>query len=230
MFSELVDNTLVRTGRPNARAKQDAIQYVRNTMRECHLLEYFDSDRVETTITVTGLPFTWDKPVTFRHLETVQYPGAFYPKELPPGRRQDRSIVESEFRYFYAAGNYFVFNGVSVSDVIAMSYFSYAPYFKYYEVAGDVRPAVFDRETNVWSYLENGSYVANLAGGASAEEVARNLVSNWMLERWNGLIEEGTLTKLYGNKEDERSKISFSNFKSFQRNLRAAESIASLGK
>ncbi len=53
-------------------------------------------------------------------------------------------------------------------------------------------------------------------------------MQNWLLKRWYEMILEGTLAKIYKTVGDERSKTSFSLYKSFQQDLLASERVVYL--
>lgn len=220
MFSETVDLVQVRSGRPGLRTLADCQAYVRAAIRECQMKALFESDLIEDVITTTTADYVWTTPRNFRVMRTVKYDDGAYPPYLAPGKRQ-----LDETSYFYKASNYFVFVGTASADSVAVAYYNYARYFKYYAVGA--RPAVYDEETDTWTYLDGGSYIATL-GTDELDEAARELVSNWLMERWGALVEEGGLAKIYKNVGDDRAGSSFALYKSMQGDLLRGEAHVAL--
>ena len=220
MFSELVDDVMVRIGRSNSRVRQNVISYTHATMRECQLLGYFDEDMIEDTITATAAPFIWTKPTLMRHLRTVRYDALWNHGRFPPLVRPGKLQFEKDY-YYYAGPAYFTFAGVALNDTISVAYYAYARRFTYYEVAD--RPAVYNRDDGTWTYHDD--YDDNDA----LKETARGLVSNWILLDWKELIEEGILAKVYKMlREDKLAGVSFQLYKSFQTDLRKGATTESL--
>lgn len=220
-FSAAVDDVLVRSGRPERRA--DAISYVRQTLRECQVYKkvVFARDLIEDQLTATTDPYIWDRPSELRILRTVKYSSQYdcrgqniYPKFLRPGK-----IQESEDYFYYGGPNYYAFKGVNVGGTIGVGYYSYFKKLPYY--AADARPAVFDLNTDSWTYLTATTDVE--------KEAARALVTNWLLFDWYDLILEGALAKILKTVNDERAPSTFALFKSLQKDLMAGEEIDSLG-
>ena len=220
MFSELVDLVQLRSGRPGSRTLADCQSYVRAAVRECQLKALFESDLIEDIITTTTDDYVWTTPRNFRVMRTVKYNDGSFPPFLPPGKRQ-----LDETSYFYKASNYFVFVSTSSADDLEVAYYEYARYFKYYTVGN--RPAIYDEETDTWTYLFEGNYISTL-GSDTLDEAARELVTHWLFERWGSLIEEGGLAKIYKNVGDERAGSSFALFKSMQGDLLKGEAHVAL--
>lgn len=220
MFSEIVDEVQIRSGRPGTRALADTQAYVRAAVRECQMLALFESDLVENTLTADQDDYIWTPHNNFRALRTVRYPDGYYPDPIAPGKKQ-----KDETEYFYKASNYFVFVGTASGDEIAVAYYDFARYFKYY--ASGSRPAVYDEEAGTWTYLSGGSYISTL-GTDALDEAARELVTIWLFERWRPLIEEGALAKIYKNVNDERAMSAFALYKSMQSDLLRGEAYVAL--
>lgn len=217
MFSELVDDVVARTRRPDMQA--DIIGYANATIRECQALALFWRDLVEDQLTPNAAPYTWDLPLNFFRLKAAQYGltgcKPIYPERLPPGRVQE----DKQF-YYYFATSYVVFNGMGglsyngTFPVINLAYYVRQLSFKYYLVGA--RPAVFDSEDLTWTYL----------GGITdpiLQAAARAKVANWLLQFWRELIAEGTCAKAFKIIGDPKAPSSFALFKSMQTNLLAME-------
>lgn len=221
MFSELIDSCIQRSGRKDRQA--DIIDYANTTIRECQTLALFHRDLVEETVLATAEPTVWTLPNTFRQMRVVLYPDGMYPDYMMPGKQQ--KYLD---RYYYAASGYMVFVGcgtqgaTTLSQVIKLAYYSYLPRLKYYAVGS--RPAVYDDETNAWTYNP-------VTTDPDEQAAARAKVSNWLLTHYNEMIKEGTLAKLFKSiKDQERSMMSYSLYKSMQEDIKKAEGFESLGK
>lgn len=220
-FSALVDDVLLRSGKPNR--KQDIIAYARNTVRECLLLESFMANLIETQLTVDAVPFIWKRPELLRIIVAIKYPyftahgNPVFAKEQRPGRNQGGMTDY----YYYLTGDAYAMNGLAVGAIVDVAYLAYMPRLKYYETESD-RPARYDIETGVWTYH------ADYASSTEQQEVARDLVTNWLIFRWYDLIIEGTLAKVFKATGDERSNMAYSLYKQGQKDLRNAEGKVSL--
>lgn len=218
-FSALVDNVIARSQRRDR--VNDIVAYARSTIRECQVLAFFEQDMVEEQLSVTVLPFVWDRPLHLRTILAASPDEIFtrrdrqrWFKNIPPGQK-----IRDEKYYLYLSGDSFVFTGedLTVGDTINIAYFTYARKFVYYALAD--RPATFDDETETWSYAT--AYDTN----DTQRKLARDLVNNWLLFHWYDLILEGTLAKLFKTVGDERSKTSFSLYKSYQEDLKKGERV-----
>lgn len=210
-FSALVDDVKTVSGRGSS-VQTEAVMYARQALRECVTKAYFDKDLVETTITSTGTPHTWTLPSNYRALRAVKYPYDVYPKFIPPGRSQ----LNQDY-YYYKAGSYFAFKGTDAGDSIDIAYYTYGRKFAYYSTTE--RPAIYDLETETWSYLDGaGAYVSTL-GTTELDEAAQALVTNWLITDWYELILEGALAKIFKKYGDERSVSTFALYKSLQGDL-----------
>jgi hypothetical protein len=233
MFSELIDSSLVRSGRPSKLL--DATAFLLGSIRECETLDYcaFRKSLIEDTITATADPHIFIPTDLIRIVQTVKYPAyGIFPKFIPPGRRQ-----LGEDYYYYGAGNYYVFEGAAVDDEIDIAYYIFQPALLYYEIGE--RPAVFHgypttaadvlNDTGDWLYLQpDNSYAVSLSGGATAEEAARALVTNWLLDGWRHVLAEGIHAKILNDHNDDRAPKSFALYKSYQKDLKNAENHVSL--
>lgn len=214
-FSSLVDTVVLRSARKDRIS--DIVSYCRSTIRECTVLALFDQALVEEQITVTAVPHIYERSQTMRTMLSIKYPyftrqgKPVYPKHKRPG-----TVNTTDQYYFYVSGNSYIFAGVKVGDIIDLAYSSYAIRFPYYANVAE-RPATFDDETQLWTYLDAYDDTAEL------QEEARNKVSNWLLFYWFDLILEGSLAKLFKATNSERSKASFGLYKSMQNDLKAGE-------
>lgn len=222
-FSALVDDVVARSGRKDR--VNDIIAYARTTLRECSVLDFFDQSLVEVQLTADGNPFLWQRPANLRGILAVRTPyydrrnSRIFAKEKKPGV----DITNIPY-YFYLSGDIFVLVGFTAGDIIDMAYYTYTVPLQYYADVAD-RPARFNLETNLWEY--HAAYTAS----DETKEDARNLVTNWLLEYWYDLIAEGVLSKLYKLVNDEaRMRMSYALYKSGQKDLKAGESSAYVGK
>jgi len=218
-FSALIDEVRLRSGRVDRTV--DIVSYARTTMRECTVLAEFSQNTIEGTFTSTSLPHILPRPANFRKWEALQYPYfdrqkgfPIYAKEQKPGFAQNTDNIY----WFYRAGSSFVFNGLSIGDVVKYAFQAYLPKLAYYPLIAD-RPATFDLETDTWSYH------ADYTGNATLNQQGEDKVSNWLLFVWYDLILEGVLAKLYKTVGDERSRSSFALYKQQQKDLIQGESL-----
>lgn len=228
-FSAACDAVVQDTGRAEVRTIERIKRYVRQTIRECNVLEFFHRDITEAVVVAQIANATWEKPDGFRMLRTVKYPIARYLQEFPPMLLPGKIQREQVF-YYYGAQTYIVFAGIQTSDEIKLAYYTYPRSYVYYAV--DVRPAKYDDTTQLWSFLEpGGGYLDenNTTLSQEQQDAAIAEVSNWLLFDWYGTIIEGGSAKTYKNLSDPRAPASFALYKSFQKDLRMGEPHESLG-
>jgi len=218
-FSSAVDDAIKRSGRPEK--LNDLIAFVRTSIRECQVRNYFRNDMIEDSLIATGDVFIWNYPQEFRMLRTVRYPfidargDRIYPPEILPGKNQKNKTY-----YYYGGPGYYVFAGVAANSLIDVSYYRNSRKLPYY--APEDRPAQFDLETNSWLYAT--------ASDPDSKTIAREQVSNWLLFNYYDLIVEGALSKLFNIIGDPRSRPTYASYKSLQNDLIANEPSDSLNK
>lgn len=221
-MSACVDAVLARAQRPGR--SNDVVAYVRQTLRECQIVEgaAFSRDMTEDSITATASPHIWERPNLLRFLRTVKYNIAtannneIYPDFLRPGK-----ILQGKTYYYYGGPTYYAMAGVSSGITIDLAYYSYFAKLPYYATVAD-RPATFSLETDSWSY--HADYDVDDA----TRLTARNRVTNWMLTDWFDLIVEGGLAKILKSVGDERAASTFGLYKSLQKDLLRGEPFESL--
>ncbi len=217
--SSAVDDAIIRSGRPDR--KTDIVAFVRTTIRECQVQAFFKNDFVEDTLTADGEVFIWKYPQEFRILRTVRYPFVnqrgqkLYPPEKLPGRAQ-----RDEVYFYYGGPGYYVFAGLSANLDIDVAYYQTSKKLPYYAL--DTRPAVFDLETDSWTYLT--------ASDEASQLIAREAVSNWVLFKYYDTIIEGALAKLFKSIGDERASSTYALYKSLQSTMLSTEPSDSLNK
>lgn len=223
-FSALIADVIKTSGRMDR--VLDIVSFARATLRECQLkgVPSFARDMVELVVVPTATPFVWDRPSRFRGMRTVAYGitneiyDPTYPPMLMPGRKQKGQTV-----YYYPSADSYVFVGVDTMQTIGIAYYSYAKAFLYYKLETD-RPALYDAETETWSYH------ADVAATDEAQEAAREKVQHWLLRDWFDLIRQGTLTKIFQLNGDERARGTYALYKSQQFDLIAGERVMSVSE
>ena len=142
----------------------------------------------------------WRKPVTLHTLAVVRFDGGeCYPDIITPGRK-----LRNLKHYVYFVADSYVF--VGFQHTIDLFFYVYPPHFKYYNPMD--RPAVYNRETDQWSFLihtpTGPNYVPHLP---DHEQMAHAITrcSYWSLERWSEVLELGTLARLYMAIDDPRA-------------------------
>jgi hypothetical protein len=216
MFSELIDQ-VQEASRRGTTATQDILAYTRATMRECVLLGFFNKDLVEDQLTsTTDGNYEWARPRLLRLMRTVYYPASGrWPEFIRPGRKQ-----QDKMYYYYGGPTYYIFNGVGTGELINIAYYMYEPWLAYY--ASGARPAIYNADTDTWTYLLNGSYVSSL-GSDALDEAARAKVTHWLLEDWNHVIREGTLAKVLNKSEDSRAKAVYASYQQMKAEIKKGE-------
>lgn len=218
-YSSAVDDVVARSGRPDRRT--DIIAFVRTTIRECHVRSYFRNDLTEDSIAALQDGYVWEYPQEFRILRTVRYPltnrrgEAIYPPEILPGKNQ-----RDKTHFYYGGPGYYVFAGVEALDRIDVAYYSVSKKIPYY--AKTERPAIFNLEDNVWTYLT--------ATTPEEKIEARGKVSNWLLFDYYDLIVEGSMAKVLKVVGDPRAGAAYALYKSYQKDLIYTEPSDSLNK
>lgn len=224
-FSAIVDGVVLETGRPDNFLT--ALQFTNLTIRECQSLGLFAQDRIEDQVIVAAIPCVWTRPPYFRSLGAVKYSCGVYPKLKLPGSQQ-----ADECYYYYAADDYFVFNGVTIGEKINLMMYMHSKPLMYYSRLGQdtsaffggpypKRLAYFDIETDLWMYLNGTSdgYLTTL-GDTVVEAARRKLSSNWLTKDWMDLISNGAKAKVFAQFGDtDRANRAFAAYKSTQKLL-----------
>lgn len=225
MFSEIVDNVVLRSGRKDRLA--DIIAYVNQVVRETQGKQLYFKDSTEDTFAATATPTIWTYPKMLRKLRTVKYTATgyndVYPEFRMPGKNQGNSLTGE---FYYASSTYYVFGGTDDSQTIALFYYSWLPRLKYYAVGA--RPAVYDEATETWTYLVGGNYVST-TGSLADDEAAQALVTNWILLTYADMATEGGLAKIFKATGDARAGLCFSLYSGLRTDLEAVEVFESLG-
>lgn len=226
-LSQLVDDLVAEVVRPDMIT--EITRFVNQTIREAH----FSPDRRAamlfkgnfrelqiTSAVATGL--TWDvpNPATFQVMSGVQYPETFdsggnavWAREITPGPH-----LRQRDYYFYRVADTFAFSGFNgVDALVNLGYYEFPTSLKYYAVAD--RPAQYD-PVDGWTY--HASYTAT----DELKLTARNLVTNWLILRWQDVISEGVRAKLYKRVSDtERARLCFSAYESLRAGLWTSETM-----
>lgn len=192
MFSELVDRAIHTAGRPDCLA--DFAYFANETVREISKRYDFDDDLVEELASIApgDTVINWTPSGGMRLFRREEYVEDNCQCELTRVRPQRRMRTLKKF--YYRAHDYFVFSP-DVCAPVKIAYYAYQPWLAYYPA--NQRPAVFSVET--------GDY-----GTATEEQIA--LVSNWILERHNNVVYQGTLAKFFASKQDPRQSVHYSAF------------------
>lgn len=202
--------------------------YLNQSIRELHFdpvnngAVLYAENRKEALLTAsTELSYIWDipNPATFQVEEAFEYQTIrtrlderIFASMCPPGR----ALPGYDFPY-YRAGSSFVFmNYGGVGGKIAASYFEYPNRLVYYPEAD--RPATYD-PTVGWEYEESFNT-------PELEAQARLLTSNWLLIRWDTVLEEALRAKVYKRvSDDTRSRTAYSLYTSLRIGLMTSEAM-----
>jgi hypothetical protein len=221
-FSQLIDDVLAETSRLDLR--QNAISYLRQTIRECHL----DPERntaifmwpnyAEAQVTAdVESAFSWQIPDTtrFQGLQMVRYDSVYEDGEQTYALPVTPSMP-STARAYQLAGDRVIFRKYGgINGVISLAYYQFPVALKYYASAD--RPASWDEEVGY-------TYHADYDDDDDTKEAARLLTTNWLLERWPMVLEEGLRAKIYKRLSDtERARTSYSLYMSLRLGLQNTE-------
>lgn len=223
-FSQLVDDITSEVRRPDLTS--EIPRYLNQTIRECHFDPetnaslFFRDNLHELQIPTPGgeAPFTWSmpRPATFQKMAAVNYPGVVdcngpaWVKETTPGRH-----LRDLDRYYYRIQQTFVFAGLPAGpSMVNVAFFEFPPSLPYFKP--DCRPMSFD------------DYGGKIYGAnwqcEPDRECADVLSTNWLLERWESVVEEGVRAKVYKRVSDtERARTSYSLYAQLRRGLITSE-------
>lgn len=222
-FSQLVDKMILETKRPDL--VLDIQSYVNQTLRELHFHPetngsiLYGDNMIELSLVAdseTGFAWTIPQPTRFQAMQAVRYDDIFDPENNPiyvQQRIPGRAIAGLD-RFYYRAGGYFTFAGYGgIGASISLAYFEFVPAHKYKTPA--LREAQFDIETG-WTYLD--------AVTDEEKAIAEALVTNWLLLRWESVVEEGVKAKVYKRVGDEiRGRTSYSLYNQLRKGLYTSE-------
>lgn len=232
-FSQLVDRMVSETKRPDLRA--EIVGYLNQTIRELHFepsrgnVTFYNDNYREESLTVDAADrFSWQvpNPGLFQGMAAVRFDSMFdrsgkriYAQPLTPGPRMEQTDY-----FYYRAGGTFVFGGLigygAIGSTISIAYYEYPPTLKYYALVN--RPASYDPVTG-WTY--SNTYDDN----DDLKEQARILTSNWILMRWEAVLEEGLRAKIYKRLSDDiRQRTSYSLYMQLRQGLFTSE-VADVG-
>lgn len=219
-FSQLVDEMVSETKRPDL--VSEIARYLNQTVRELHFTEdrnamilYADNFRESLLTADAESGFQWEipDPTTFQKLEVVKLSNVWdddsnnvYSTPTTPGRH-----LNGMNYYHYRVGSTFVFSGYGGLDAnLGIGWYEFPRSLKYRAVAA--RPASYDIDSG-WTY----------ADGVNTDELqaaARELVTNWLILRWNDVVAEGLRAKVYKRvSDDSRARTSYSLYQSLRHGL-----------
>jgi hypothetical protein len=237
-FSQLVDEMVVETRRPDLRA--EIATYLNQTIREVHFepsrgnVVHYPANRKEDQITASvDSGQIWDipNPMTFQTIEAVEFPSLYlgtngYAHEVTPGPR-----IRTQPSIYYRSGASFVFGGAvgygGVGGKINISWFEYPPALKYKDATH--REAQFDVESG-WTYYD----LTGVGGLDYTQDANKPLallrVTNWVLQRWADVLREGLRAKVYKRLSDQlRATTSYSLYAQLRQGIFTSEAASLQG-
>lgn len=245
-FSQLVDEIAAEMVRPDMRTRGDIQEYTNQVIRELHtkrqtngnsMAILFESNRLEDEVEIAELPAIWEIPAVarFQRFETAYYvERGCYARKKHPDRNLLSGIGNSD-PYWYRSGSGIVFNGINEGETIKLSWFEFPRRLAYYMQQSDPtpipnpapsmalaapRPATWDYETEAFAYAT--AYDVN----ATTRENARNLTTNWVLQRWSTVVKEGVRAKIFKRQgEESRAKMTFSLYESLREGMHSSEAF-----
>lgn len=232
-FSQIVDDMVLETRRLDLVA--EIARYLNQTIREVHFepernnvclfKNNFREDQITASVD-TGQTWVIPDLAIFQKEHAFRFDSVWdsdgdpvYASPMTPGPAMNRSDY-----FYYQAGDTFVFGGKvgygGVGGVISIAWFEYPSRLKYYAAAD--RPATWDEESG-WSY--HATYDVD----ATTRLAARNLVSNWLTEKWTAVMEEGLRAKVYKRLSDDvRQRTCYSLYQQLRRGLITSELAVSI--
>lgn len=224
-FSQLIDKVLQDSNRPDM--KFQAIAALNGTIRELHAdpnsgaAIFYGENRQEDLLEAdVAEGFTWDIPTpwVFQQMESVYYParGKYATEKKPSAVFVNPREPSSEI-YFYRTGPAFAFSGYGgLTAEVKLSWFEFPRELEYALPAA--RLVTWDVATQTYLYDPTLVTVAQ-------QDAARLKATNWMLERYESLLLEGTKGKLWGRLgESEKGKLAYSLYSSWRPQMVGAES------
>lgn len=229
-FSQLVDDMVAETRRPDMRT--ELTRYLNQSLRECHTepergnVVFFKSNYQETQLTATsdtGYLWSIPNPATFQGIGAVRFDSVWvdgdpvYAKEVLPGPRLNQ--VDYAFQRAGSAVSFKGYGGLNA--LISIAYYEFTPKLKYFAEAD--RPATWDDVTG-WSYHVDYDI------DDDTRATARELSGNWLLDRWDTVLEEGVRAKVYKRlSDDTRQRTAYSLFMQQRKGIIGAEGAELLG-
>lgn len=233
MFSELVDTIVSRTNRIDF--QDNIVAYLNETMRAIQNSALFSRDLVEDIVYDIAAQenvsepvnvYVWKRPIRMRQFRAVAYEDSIGNREFPPNIPPSE-VQKTHERYYYGSGDSIVFCDSNGFNKIKVAYYQNLRQLNYFAIGS--RPAVFDRDTETWTYLNtDGEYVPTL-NDEVVEQQARDKVSNWLLASYSGVLSHGTCTKVFSVLQDPRNVVEYSNFQSGLNDLRSIEKYEATG-
>lgn len=213
-FSQLVDELTIEHLRPDLRTTISS--YLNATIREVHMHEttqlpvYYESNRLEVDVVVaTDPPALWAIPkvTRFQAIETIYYPDfGEYATKRAPSRIYQPHLVGSPF-FWYRSGPTIALGGLNITNKAKISWFEYPRALTYYAAAA--RPATWDAASESLIYNTVGS--TDYDATDESRELAEELTTNWLLQRWGEMLKQGTRNKIFARLgEEARTRTSYS--------------------
>lgn len=226
-FSQLVDTVIAESRRADMRPEIES--YVNQTIRDVHFndqnsnLVLFDDNRREAMLYASSEEtFVWPvpNPQTFAKLEAIYCPYVGdYAIERKPNQVHTRENLHNR-PTFYRTGQAFALSGFGgLNAPVQLSWFAYPRRLKWY--TPQLRSVNWNQDEQEFEYTPP-------LPTEELKEAALDLNTNWLLQRWQDLIHEGTRAKLYKKLADEvRNRNAYASFESSRKAMVAAESFES---
>ena len=214
-YTEMVESLILESRRPDMRLVIAAD--LNSTIRDLHFRTVggdggapvrYSNNLVEDELTLAGsAPYMWDipRPALFMAMEDVFCRNRNIHLELRSPKTIHRLSTDfTALAIYYRSGPAIVMGGVYSGDSIAISY---------YEYLGGLRLKTPDAQV-IRSTETPGIYERISDSGVPTEaELAAE--TNWLLDKYDMVIREGVLSKLYRRINDlDRAKMSYSAFES----------------
>lgn len=227
-FSQMVDSLVAESLRPEQKANIPG--WINQTIRELHtddngMAVGLSGNLVEELLTAVGdegYVFDLPKPHRFQKIESVWYDGAqIYARERTPSSAYLGAEEINGSKYFYRTGNGIAFNDYGGNGAgIRLAYYQYPRKLTYY--AAPLRPCAWSDQFEAFAYLPTYDNTED-------ERLnAQDLCTNWILQRYEELVLQGSRQKLYARlADDTRSKTSYSMYKGARPGFFSAETHVS---
>lgn len=232
-FSQIIDEMMTELVRPDLVSMLPS--FLNQAIRECHndtdgqALIRFGENRKEADVTTSSVVdnvYLWAIPATprFQAIEAVYYPKfGVYAAASSPLTMRTPSLARPNDRFsYYRSGPYFAMKGFGQEgDRILISWFEYPKSLKYYYPANRApsgatpRPLEYDVETEVYTQP---------SGATMTLAEAKDLTTNWIIERHTEMLKEGVRAKAYKRMGDEfRANLAYGQFKQLLTGMQSTE-------
>lgn len=215
-FSALIDEMIRERQRPDMLSA--LVSYANQVIRQIHSKPgsasqiQFDANRYESELVLTDeAPFIWPLPtINFQSLEAMWNRDAcvYHTLRRPAVSREQSATPFSDY-YWYRSANVIAIGGAIAGQTIDISFFAYPRRLQY--KPAEQRAVVYNAQAD--------QYVLAVGGGIPSQ-AQLDEETNWILQRWPSVVEQGVRNALFANVGDvERGRVAFSIYENLRNQL-----------